>query len=107
MVEISLQAPEAERLARYLRTAAPAAPRTDHWRHFGALNRITVDEARSAALVSAGAGFDSEYELNFRPRSLRETGGLIWRRLTGREPTARFASAFSAIWKGRSPPVSL
>ena len=106
MVELELPAADAERLARYLRSPGTGTPRTDHWRHFGAMNRITVDAARGAVTVSAGAGFDSEYELSFRPRSAREAGGLLWRRLTGRDPTARYAAAFSAIWKN-TPPVSL
>jgi hypothetical protein len=105
MVETKLSAADARRLARYLGGAGSGSARTDHWRHFGGMNRIAVDEARGAVTLNAGADFDSEYQLSFRPRSARETGGLIWRRLTRRDPTDRFAAAFSAIWKNAAPVV--
>jgi hypothetical protein len=70
------------------------------------MNSIVVDPTESAVRISAGAGFDSDYELNFRARSARQVCGWFLRKLFGREPTERFSAAFDRVWRGKSP-VSL
>jgi SAM-dependent methyltransferase len=89
-------APEvADRLGRFLEGRGPAV-RSDHWRHFGALNRVRV--RGGCAIVSAGAGFDSEYELNFRRPSLKERAGRFVRSALRRSDLDKSRKAYEALW---------
>src|SRR5438067_106427 len=95
MLSIRLAPAVAERLARFLERQH-AAERSDHWKRYGAMNRVRVEGDR--ALVSAGAGFDSEYELNFRTPTLRETVGRIVRAAAGRDDLVRYRTAYHRLW---------
>jgi hypothetical protein len=98
MVELRLAPDTAARLARYLETAGTAAARrTEHWHHFGGLNSLRVDAARGIVAFQAGAGFDSEYELSFRPYRLREIAAWGGGRGGGGGPPRR--------WSCRRPPL--
>jgi SAM-dependent methyltransferase len=98
MVELRLAPDTAARLARYLETAGTAAARrTEHWHHFGGLNSLRVDAARGIVAFQAGAGFDSEYELSFRPYRLREIAASLLRRSGRRDPTTEFRRAFESL----------
>ncbi len=101
MLTVSLAPAVAERLGRFLEQRH-AAVRSDHWRHFGGLNSVRVEGVR--AVVSAGAGFDSEYELNFRRPTLRETAGRIVRSAVGRSDFDRCRKAYESLWS--SPPAA-
>jgi SAM-dependent methyltransferase len=101
VLTIELTRRVAERLGRFLQQQGPAA-RSDHWRHFGGLNRVRVEGIR--AIVSAGAGFDSEYELNFRRPSLRERAGRIARSVLGRSDLDKTRRAYEALWS--APPAA-
>jgi SAM-dependent methyltransferase len=95
VLTITLAPAVADRLGRFLEQRGPAV-RSDHWRHFGGLNRIRV-EGR-CAIVSAGTGFDSEYELNFRRPTLKERAGRLVRSVLGRSDLDRSRSAYAALW---------
>jgi hypothetical protein len=103
MVRLRLDQEVIERLAAFLQSGASAAPRSNHWRHFSRLNHITADVLASTATFSAGAGFDSDYEFNFRQYNLRETVGKYWRRAKGTDPEVRFSDAFASLWPSGSP----
>jgi hypothetical protein len=76
--------------------------RPNHWRHFSALNHVAADVPSCTVTLSAGAGFDSDYEFGFRKHTLREMAGKYWRRAIGADPTAQFARAFSSVWPSGS-----
>jgi len=103
MTRIELPSDVAERMAAYLRSV-PAATRTDHWRHYGALNHVRIEGSR--AVVTAGAGFDSEYELNFRSLSAREAVGRLVRTVLGRNDLRRHAAAFASVWREPAGPAT-
>jgi SAM-dependent methyltransferase len=67
------------------------------------MNRLVVSGARGTVRFEAGAGFDSEYELNYREATLRERVTHVWRTLTGRDDDRRFTQAFSKIWGSEAP----
>ncbi len=67
MVRFPLSAPLLERVSAHLSSQA-SARRSNHWREFGAANRARV--VNSGLKIAAGTGFDGEFELNFRPRSV-------------------------------------
>lgn len=100
MLKLKLSVSTAQRLAAFLQAGSDTAPRSSHWEYFSGLNRITVDVAGATAHFSAGAGFDSSYELNFRRRSLAETAAQCWLNLRGLNPDTRFADAFFKLWPG-------
>jgi hypothetical protein len=106
MVKLQLARDTVQRLARYIQSVRPDAPRTDHWRHYGAMNSVTAVQDSSSVIFTAGPGFDSDYELTFRRRSVREICGSLWRKFAGSDPAARWSAAFVKIWRGESP-VSL
>lgn len=96
-----MSADRAERLAVYLETDMRFhVDRTDHWRHYGSLSSIRVDRSTSTVELHAGAGFDSEFEHNFRSRTPREVGSELVRSAAGRSVLAKFRGAFDSIWKG-------
>lgn len=98
MLKLELSAPTAERLAAFLQAGSGTAPRSSHWQYFTGLNRISVDAISCTATLSAGAGFDSSYELNFRRRTLAETASQCWLNLRRLNPDTRFANAFFKLW---------
>jgi hypothetical protein len=100
MVKIQLAPSVSQRLASFLQFGTGIAPRSSHWEYFSGLNHITVDAANATADFSAGAGFDSSYELNFRRRTLAETAAQCWLDLRGLNPDSRFADAFFKLWPG-------
>jgi hypothetical protein len=102
MVKIRLKKDVARRLGCYLESPV-AATRTDHWRRFGKLNAVRIDG--SHAVVSAGAGFDSEYEFNFRAPTLRERAARLVRALTGRSDLERYRSAYAEVLSESCGPV--
>lgn len=102
MLTLTLAPAVADRLARFLEQRGPAV-RSDHWRNFGALNRVRVKGVR--AIVSAGAGFDSEYELNFRRPSLKQRAGRIVRSALGRSDLDRSRRAYEKLWSVPPPPA--
>jgi hypothetical protein len=102
MVKFPLAPSVSRRLASFLQSGADIAPRSSHWEYFSGLNRITVDVAGSTAIFSAGAGFDSSYELNFRQSSLYETVIHLWLNIRGANPDRLFSRAFSRLWHGNS-----
>jgi SAM-dependent methyltransferase len=102
MLTLTLSPPVADRLARFLEHQGPAV-RSDHWRHFGALNRVRVKGGH--VIVSAGAGFDSEYELNFRRPSLRQRAGRIVRAALGRSDLDKTRKAYEALWSAQPAPA--
>ncbi|MCS6946305.1 MAG: hypothetical protein NZM12_01670, partial [Steroidobacteraceae bacterium] len=59
------------------------------------MNRVHFDRKRRLAVIEAGAGFDGEYELNFRAPSLRERIGKLYRRSLRQSHTAIYLRAFS------------
>jgi hypothetical protein len=95
MLTIKLAPAVAELLGRFLAQHTPAE-RSDHWRRYGALNRVRVQG--DWAIVSAGAGFDSEFELNFRRPSLKQRVGRIVRSTLGRSDLDKNRRAFEALW---------
>lgn len=95
MVAIELEAKVAERLNAFLRSGSTAI-RSDHWSRYGGLSQIRIEG--NHAVLSAGAGFDSEYELSFRGPSLRERVGSAWRSLGGTNDLRRYRDAYSALW---------
>jgi hypothetical protein len=103
MVKLRLDQKVIERLAAFLQSGPSPAPRSNHWRHFSRLNHITADVLDGSVTFSAGAGFDSDYEFNFRRYSLRETVGKYWRRTKGTDTEARFSDAFASLWPNGSP----
>ena len=103
MVKLQLDRMVVERLAAFLQLRPREAPRSNHWQYFSGFNHIAADVAASTVTFSAGAGFDSDYELNFRHRTLREAVGGVWRCARGIDPKARFTGAFSAVWRSGSP----
>jgi|LNFM01.1.fsa_nt_gb hypothetical protein len=98
MVKLSLVPSVSQRLDSFLRSGADIAPRSHHWEYFSRLNRITIDVAETTAFFSAGAGFDSEYELNFRRRTVTETIARRWLDIRGINPDSRFSGAFFKLW---------
>jgi len=101
LTRVALQKEGADRLAEYLDSSARfAANRTDHWKHFANLSSIRVDLSNSHVELHAGAGFDSEFEHNFRSRSIREIGSEAFRRIAGRSVLATYLAAFKKIWQG-------
>ncbi|MGE0558329.1 MAG: putative sugar O-methyltransferase [Burkholderiales bacterium] len=94
MMKLQLPAPSAKRLAGFLQSEAGNTPRSGHWQHFSSLNHISVDAAAGTVTFRAGAGFDSEYELNFRKRTLAETLSRHWLGIRGLNPDSRFSGAF-------------
>lgn len=100
MVKFSLAPSVSRRLASFLRSGADTASRSSHWKYFSGLNHISVDVASTIANFSAGAGFDSSYELNFRHRTLTETAAQCWLSLRRLNPDTRFADAFFKLWPG-------
>ena len=103
MVKLRMDRKVVERLASFLQPQSAAAPRSNHWQHFSRLNSIFADASTGIVTFSAGAGFDSDYELNFRRRSLRETAGRLWRHANGTDPDSRYSKAFSSLWPNGSP----
>lgn len=103
MIRFNLAPPVCRRLAEFLKCNSVPAARSGHWQHFSGLNRIRVDLSRNEALLEAGAGFDSSYELNFRPRSLAERLAHCWLNLRGLNPDTRFSRAFFELWPGKPP----
>jgi SAM-dependent methyltransferase len=101
MLTIKLAPAVAERLGRFLAQHTPAK-RSDHWRHYGARNHVRVQ--RDCAIASAGAGFDSEYELNFRRPTLKESAGRIVRSMLRRSDLDRTRKAYEALWS--EPPAA-
>ena len=101
MLRIQLASAVAGRLARFLDHRRTVA-RTDHWQYFGQLNRVRVEG--DCAIVSGGAGFDSEYELNFRRPTLKEMVGRIVRSVMGRSDLDRCRKAYEALWS--TPPAA-
>jgi hypothetical protein len=71
------------------------AVRTDHWR-YGKLYEVRVEGHR--VLMRAGAGFDSEYELNLRRPTLKEKASKIVRAVTGRSDLRRCRKAHETLW---------
>lgn len=103
MVKFSLSQSTARRLADFLKARSAGAARSEHWQHFASLSRISVNLGRNEAVLEAGAGFDSSYELNFRPRSFAEGLSQCWMSLRGINPDTRFSKAFFTLWPGHSP----
>ncbi len=103
MVNLQLDRKVVERLAAFLQSGSSEGLRSNHWQHFAGLNRIVADVSAGTVTFSAGAGFDSDYELNFRQRSLYEAVGGIWRYVKGKDPDARYSVAFSSLWPNGSP----
>lgn len=102
MLRLDLDRPVARRLADFCAGGRGLNAETDHWRHYGAMNRVRCDADAGSVVLDAGAGFDGEYELNFRNRSLREFAGVTLRRLLGRSAAAAYCRAFEASG-GTSP----
>jgi SAM-dependent methyltransferase len=100
MIRIRLAREVANRLAAFLAVDRSAA-RTDHWRHYGSLNSIRIEG--DCALVDGGAGFDSEYELNFRRRSIREATMHLVRAALGRSDVHRIRAAYQQLWSETAP----
>lgn len=98
MLNIALEGEVGRRLGAFLRSRGGAVIRSNHWEHFGALNRIAVDEGRSLARVDGGAGFDGTFELNFRGRTVRERLGFAWRALRGRDEERLHRESFLGLW---------
>lgn len=95
MVRIKLTPTVAERLEAFIRSGTSAV-RSDHWLRYGKLNQVRIDG--NYAVVSAGPGFDSEYELNFRPPTLRERATWVWHSLRGRNDLRRHRDAYRKVW---------
>lgn len=98
MVKLQLPGPTVKRLADFLRSGSGNTPRSGHWQHFSDLNRISVESATGTVEFSAGAGFDSEYELNFRVRTIAETIARRWLDFRSLNPDSRFSKAFFKLW---------
>ncbi len=101
MVVIKLAQEVADRLGRFLEQKR-SATRSDHWRYFGGLNRVRVEGC--CAIVRAGAGFDSEYELNFRRPTLKERAGRILRSVLRRSDLDKSREAYETLWS--EPPAA-
>lgn len=71
MVTLKLAPGAAMRLAAFCASTAGDGAATEHWRHFGGMNRLRF-APDGHVTIEAGAGFDGEFELNFRARGLRE-----------------------------------
>lgn len=100
MLRIQLAPAIADRLARFIRRAQDGA-RSDHWERYARLNKVRVEDGY--AVVSAGAGFDSEYELNFRSATAREKAGALLRRFLGRSDLRRYRVAYERVWSLPAP----
>lgn len=93
MVTLKLAPGTAARLAASCAATGGDGAATEHWRHFGGMNRVRFAPDGHVA-IEAGAGFDGEFELNFRTRGLRERLGLVLRALTGNSANALYSRAF-------------
>jgi hypothetical protein len=98
MIWLELSPSVASRLNAYL-CSETGADRSDHWEYYGARNSIRIIDNRT--LVRAGFGFDSEYELNFRPRTVRERLGRWWRMFRGVEDARRVKKAYARLWSAQ------
>lgn len=97
----------ADRLRAYLQVQHTFGTKaTNHWENYRDLNRIRVDPESSSAYFSAGAGFDSEYELNFRKKYVKEYFSDTYRALFGKHDALRFKEAFLKLW-GSTPQINL
>lgn len=94
-MKICLAPAVAERLKRFLQHGSSAI-RSDHWVYYGKRNHVRIEN--DCAIVSAGGGFDSEYELNFRRPTLKERAGACLRRFRGRSDLYRYRDAYRALW---------
>lgn len=102
MLKLALAPNVAKRLDRFVR-GDDEAIRSDHWRRYGRLNRIRVRGDRVE--IEAGAGFDSEYELNFRSATAKELAGALWRSAIGRNDVQLYRNAYQALWSEAPPDV--
>lgn len=105
-MRISIDKKKAAQLCQYLEELPTFhVSRSTHWSYFGQRNLIEVNKDEGVVHVHAGAGFDSEYELNFRPRSLAERVVAVCRVILGKDDNLRFRSAFGKIWAGKADPA--
>ncbi len=105
MVRLQLSGAAAKRLADFLQSGTGNPPRSGHWQHFSSLNHISANATTGTVAFNAGAGFDSEYELNFRKRTFAETIVRRWLDIRGINPDSRFSDAFFKLWPG-SPVIN-
>jgi len=101
MVRLQLPGSSAQRLAGFLRSRSSNVMRSGHWRHFSSLNHVDSDPASGIVEFSAGAGFDSSYELNFRKRTFAEACARLWLDIRRANPDTLFSQAFFRLWKDK------
>lgn len=94
MFETTLPQDGVVRLAAYLERVAMPQAATAHWRHFASLNDVRCDSVNNRVKVVAGAGFDSEYERNFRRKTLPEWLASIVRLVGRHDSIASFRRAY-------------
>ncbi len=98
MVKWQIPGSIGKRFADFLQSGCSNTPRSGHWQHFSSLNHIRADSATGLITFKAGAGFDSEYELNFRKRTFAETMARHWLDVRKLNPDSLFSEAFFKLW---------
>jgi SAM-dependent methyltransferase len=102
LLRIQLAPAVADRLARFIANAE-ASTRSGHWERYARLNKVRIEG--DCAVVSAGAGFDSEYAFNFRHPSVKQRAGAWLRRVAGRSDLQKYRKAYVRVWSASAPPV--
>ncbi len=77
---------------------------SNHWDHYKKLSTIGILPNVNIVSINAGAGFDDEYELNFRRRTFYEFAAHLNRRLLHRYDAV---GAFKKMWSASKPVIRL
>ena len=97
----------ANRLADFLhRPISGSITKSNHWQYFSKQSVVEVSRSSGRVSFRAGAGFDDDYELNFRAPELIRILKAALKRLFGRDDAHNFRRAFYATTPTQAPAVA-